>query len=500
MRKTLLVLLICSIFLGINTQYTFANSPKPGAPCLKIGSTAIVVSKNASSKKYTCIKSSKKLVWNKGVILRSMSGPTQISTASQSEKPTPVIPIFPTPAPSPKPSSTPQIVALTIPSNPDPIDLQDIVKKAQSAISNPNNLLPVLDTTNAVSITQAPSNRPAEFVTGNSSKYFSYLGPTPLVETNPNRLGAVSLLTSDNRMVFKSQSALPPWAVSFTIKVVSENQSFSVATSGVGNGDPSAWRLVFKRDNGPWKYQSISGFSNPSDNVKRFDLVTFDAPGIYSIRLEFTWNTTFYGIGIASPENLLPVEEKSQLRVVILGDSFTNPALNESGPYHVWDAFPGALSWLSDWNIISAGVPGQGYLRNAAGEIYRDRIVRDLVPQNPDVVIFTGSPNDHCPTCSFTDEQIAAEMKRDVELLKSTDPHAIAIVCSPFVGFGNWTIYAMQAEISSLGVPFIDFVHLPLINQANNGSNQLINGHPTRLGSSYIATEILKAIASIKLM
>ena len=49
---------------------------KPGTSCKKLGQTSF-----SSSKKYTCIKSGKKLIWNKGVIIKS---PTTSSTPTSS--------------------------------------------------------------------------------------------------------------------------------------------------------------------------------------------------------------------------------------------------------------------------------------------------------------------------------------------------------------------------------------------------------------------------------
>ena len=148
--------------------------------------------------------------------------------------------------------------------------------------------------------------------------------------------------------------------------------------------------------------------------------------------------------------------------------------------------------------MISAGVRGQGYLQSAGNETYKDRVVRDLVPQNPSVIIFTGSSNDHL----FPDQQIADEMGRDIQALQKADPDVLIIVCSPYENGGDQKApgqsKAMQAQAKSLGVPYIDFINLPLFDQGNNGQHQLSNGHPTRLGSSHIAKQLLTAIAALK--
>jgi hypothetical protein len=61
MRK-LIVLLLAISLVGIVPAHA---SVKPGAKCKKAGMTAL-----ASGKKFTCIKSGGKLVWNKGVTIK----------------------------------------------------------------------------------------------------------------------------------------------------------------------------------------------------------------------------------------------------------------------------------------------------------------------------------------------------------------------------------------------------------------------------------------------
>jgi hypothetical protein len=65
-----------------------ANPPKPGLACSKIG-----LAKSFQSKKYTCIKSGKKLIWNKGVLVKQAAPNTP-----ESSKPVPT----PTSTPMPQ--------------------------------------------------------------------------------------------------------------------------------------------------------------------------------------------------------------------------------------------------------------------------------------------------------------------------------------------------------------------------------------------------------------
>jgi lysophospholipase L1-like esterase len=380
------------------------------------------------------------------------------------------------------------------------LSLAEFVANANSAKNNSLNQIPNLDSSVTVRITPVQSNLLAHFVTANSEKKFSFIGPTPLPETDPGRAGAVSLITKDQRAVYQSQSALPPWAATFKFTTTDPQGRFVVVTSGQSNqGDrPYSWRLVFKSSANSWKYQSIAGTTHANDGKKNFDEVSLGSPGTYSLRLEFESLTTFYGVGTNDETTSVTADSNFLTpRVVVFGDSWVYPVFNETNPVHVWDAFPGALSWLTGWNVISSGVPGQGYLQVAAGETYKNRVARDLVPQNPDVVIFTGSPNDHCQFCTYTDQQIANEMGNVIKSLQKANPNILIVACSPFDG-SHTQAQAMQAVAVAAGIPFINFVAQPLFDANNNGKGQLGRGHPSRLGSAYIANQLLKSLSELK--
>ena len=84
MRKLQVGLVVVLFFSLISTQISVA-SVAPGSKCSKAGLTSTF-----KGKKYTCIKSGKKLVWNKGVSL-----PKPVAT--------------PTPTPTPPPTPTPTV-------------------------------------------------------------------------------------------------------------------------------------------------------------------------------------------------------------------------------------------------------------------------------------------------------------------------------------------------------------------------------------------------------
>jgi len=63
----------------ISPVQSFAAAPKAGATCTKVGSTAI-----ASGKTFTCVKSGKKMVWDKGTVVAKPTGSSQEAKTSPS--------------------------------------------------------------------------------------------------------------------------------------------------------------------------------------------------------------------------------------------------------------------------------------------------------------------------------------------------------------------------------------------------------------------------------
>jgi hypothetical protein len=85
------LLAIVAVILGT----TLANSPalaataKPGAKCLKAGITQIVAISKTKNTKFTCIKTGKALVWNKGVTVKALPKPTPTPTPLATSEPNP---------------------------------------------------------------------------------------------------------------------------------------------------------------------------------------------------------------------------------------------------------------------------------------------------------------------------------------------------------------------------------------------------------------------------
>ena len=108
MKRSLVIALTGFLFLEVLTA-TAASPPKPGAACSKLGQT-----QTSGSVKYTCIKSGKKLIWDKGVpVPKPSTSPTPTSTMTPA--PTPTSMPSPTPAPTVvTPSASPSASASAI--------------------------------------------------------------------------------------------------------------------------------------------------------------------------------------------------------------------------------------------------------------------------------------------------------------------------------------------------------------------------------------------------
>ena len=77
MKKTFQVSLLVLIVTLTSYQAHSATQAKAGAKCTKVSSTQLV-----NSKKFTCIKSGTKLIWNKGMAVATLSTPSPTPSAT----------------------------------------------------------------------------------------------------------------------------------------------------------------------------------------------------------------------------------------------------------------------------------------------------------------------------------------------------------------------------------------------------------------------------------
>ena len=83
-KRSLSLLLITALCVVVIPDAS-ALTAKAGAKCTKVKATSVV-----KGKKYTCIKSGKKLIWNKGVAVKPAAKPTSKPTPTPSPAVTPI--------------------------------------------------------------------------------------------------------------------------------------------------------------------------------------------------------------------------------------------------------------------------------------------------------------------------------------------------------------------------------------------------------------------------
>ena len=96
--RRLLVGLVAVLSLSLITAQLSVAAVTPGTKCSKAGSTSTY-----NGKKYTCVKSGKKLVWNKGVAVAKpapVASPTPAPVATPTPTPTPTVTATPAPTPT----------------------------------------------------------------------------------------------------------------------------------------------------------------------------------------------------------------------------------------------------------------------------------------------------------------------------------------------------------------------------------------------------------------
>jgi len=101
--RALLVAALVGISL-IAVPAVHAKAPVAGTTCSKLNSTQVF-----QGKRFTCIKSGKKLVWNKGVAIKSTPKPSATTSPSPTATPSASVSESPStsPTPTPTPSATP---------------------------------------------------------------------------------------------------------------------------------------------------------------------------------------------------------------------------------------------------------------------------------------------------------------------------------------------------------------------------------------------------------
>jgi len=178
------VALVTTILIFASNQAISAAPVKTGSSCSKAGKVAV-----SKEKKYTCIQKGKKLIWSKGVRIKS-AAPAPTPTVSISATPTPE----PSPTPSitatPEPSPTPSVTAVASPT-PEPSPTPTTPPPAPKDFSDLYE--------NRAGISQSAWSKSSEIIKASKAKYGTleiYTGPNtkPYFDDYPTAVSLVSRL------------------------------------------------------------------------------------------------------------------------------------------------------------------------------------------------------------------------------------------------------------------------------------------------------------------
>ncbi len=178
MNKKFLLILSFALLLSL-TAPVQAAAPKAGAKCSKAGITA-----TASGKKFTCVKTGNKLVWNKGVATKK---PSPVATPT----PTPSPSLTPEPTPMPAPTVTPTPTQPPTPIAPPLTFTEKLWSKAV------NGVFPI-ETENFPVPTDVATTWQNVYTNRNGIPYQAWSAISKNIATSPSKLGTIDILVGPN--------------------------------------------------------------------------------------------------------------------------------------------------------------------------------------------------------------------------------------------------------------------------------------------------------------
>lgn len=255
-------------------------------------------------------------------------------------------------------------------------------------------------------------------------------------------------------------------AIEFVFETTDATGRFELSIRG--DGDASRGRLLYRKPgDSTWQAFSVGpSYTIPIDGNGYLVLVTLGAAGKYEIRLEGV-RALLNGVAVPAGSSITAMPPKAGPRVIVPGDSFTEPTLNETSlvtcPADGWASQLGFLTGLDVW---PAGKGGTGFLNGGAGNTYRERWTAEL--QNyvrpRDIVLIAGGINDSNRTYA----EVYAEALTLFQMVMAKG--AFLRVVSPFYPKGAnkagvtafWSVCdAVKDACAAAGGKYIDLISLP---------------------------------------
>ena len=192
-----------------------------------------------------------------------------------------------------------------------------------------------------------------------------------------------------------------------------------------------------------WQYASTAGTTFGIDGNGYLLLITMGAAGSYRIKVETSNGIQLNGLRCGATDTIRATP-KPQDRVIIVGDSFTNPTFSDTAAYIQNDGFPALLGYYLGMDVWASGVGSTGYVNPGASVKARDRLALDVIPYKPTKIIWALGIND--ANGSYTAAQVQAEATACYAAIKAALPNCEQIVLSPFwpKGINGFPVLLLQ--------------------------------------------------------
>lgn len=225
----------------------------------------------------------------------------------------------------------------------------------------------------------------------------------------------------------------------------------------------SAYRLLYRAagTGAGWSMATSGGTALPGDGNLYYELVTLGAAGRYDIRVEYAYGV-FFGVRV-SPTTSIKAAPKRAKRIIVAGDSFTEPTISDSGASWAWDGYAQQIAYLTGYDVWGAGSGGTGYVKpNTAlsRPKLRDRLAADILAFDADEYWIALGTNDTDQSVSA----VATEVDLCLKQIKAARPFATIRVIGPWWEKG-YTAYppilldvrdVVKAACAANGVKFYD--------------------------------------------
>lgn len=218
------------------------------------------------------------------------------------------------------------------------------------------------------------------------------------------------------------------------------------------------------------QYITLTPQQFPNNNNVYYGVILFSTYAKRRIDV-LTSGDGFGGVMCGLNDVVVPSEVRGP-SVFAVGDSFIGGA-STSPFYSTQSWFQAAADYLGWDDAVSNGCGGSGFVADSSGSAsggkpYSQRLATDVIPFNPDIVIFQPSVNDTSQTASA----VVAAATTCFQMMQTSCPNTIIICTSPMQSTGNSYIAtgnnllnqaaALKTLCASMGVIYLNLQTQPV--------------------------------------